>query len=150
MFDYIFLKKVRGVDICFKNSDLRCDQHPACDPGEGTGQIAWDEFDCFEKYKEKGLTPKDATQVCQSVHHNEASVEANLSLGIVMIEAVPCDGNPTCWKKANETMAPDESSCDNDLRTIWVPREIPHCNFGFSFFIQYLRPHYSIKKWHVP
>ena len=106
------------------NRDLICDQHPACDPGEETGKIAWDEFGCFEKYKEKRPTPKDATQVCQSVHHNEESVEEIPSLGIVMIEAVPCDGNPTCWKKANQTLAPDESSCDNDLRTIWVPREI--------------------------
>ena len=105
---------MRGVETCFKEVNL-CDQHPVCDPGEGTGDIAQDEFDCFEKYKEKGLTPKDATYKCQSIHHNEASVEANLSLGIVMIEAVPCDKKPTCWN------AEDESFCDNDWLTIWVP-----------------------------
>ena len=103
-----------GIDTCFKNS-LLCDQHPACDPGEDTGDIAWDEFGCFEKYKEKGLTPKDATQQCQSVYHNKASMEAGLSLGIVMIEAVPCDGIPTCWKET------DESFCDNDWLTFWIP-----------------------------
>ena len=85
---------MRGVETCFKEVNL-CDQHPVCDPGEETGDIAQDEFDCFEKYKEKGLTPKDATYKCQSVHHNEASVEANLSLGIAMIEAVPCDRKAT-------------------------------------------------------
>ena len=76
---------------------------------------------CFEKYKEKEFTPKDATYQCQSVHHNEVTVKANLSLGIVMIEAVPCDGNPTCWKRPGQTLAPDESYCDNDLLTFWVP-----------------------------
>merc|ERR1719507_974955 len=115
-----FVCKVKGVDTCFKNTTL-CDQHPACDPGEGTGAIAQDEFGCFEKYKEKGLTSKDATHQCQSVHHNEASVKANLSLGIVMIEAVRCDGIPTCWKSPDQTLAPDESFCDNDWLTIWVP-----------------------------
>ena len=105
---------MRGVETCFNTINL-CDQHPVCDPGEDTGGIAQDEFGCFEIYKEKGLTPKGATQQCQSVHHNEESVKANLSLAIVMIEAVPCDGNPTCWKNV------DESFCDNDLLTIWIP-----------------------------
>ena len=113
---------MKGVHTCFKNINL-CDQHPVCDPGEKTGEIAKDEFDCFEEYKKGGLTPKDATYQCQSVHHNEASVAANLSLGIVMIEAVPCDGNPTCWKPANQNLAPDESFCDNDLLAKWVPGE---------------------------
>merc|ERR1719507_1709808 len=115
-----FVCKVKGVNTCFKNTTL-CDQHPAGDPGDGTGDIAQDEFGCFEKYKEKGLTSKDATHQCQSVHHNEESVKANLSLGIVMIEAVPCDGIPTCWKRTDQTLAPDESFCDNDWLTIWVP-----------------------------
>ena len=103
-----------GIEKCFKNSNL-CDKHPVCDKGEHTEGVALDESDCFEKYKKKGLIPKDATQRCQSIHHNEVSVAANLSLGIVMIEAVPCDGNPTCWKKADELL------CDNDLLTIWGP-----------------------------
>ena len=113
---------MRGIKTCYKKVNL-CDQHPVCDPGEGTDDIAQDEFGCFEKYKEKGLTSKDATHQCQSVHHNEASVAANLSLGIVMIEAVPCDGNPTCWKPANQDLASDESFCDNDLLTKCVPGE---------------------------
>ena len=85
-FDHTFLK-VKGVDTCFKNTN-RCDQHPVCDNGE-------DEVGCLGEYKEKGLTPKDATHLCQSVYHNEESVKANLSLGIVMIEAVPCDRKAT-------------------------------------------------------
>ena len=125
---------MKGIKTCFKNTILLCDQHPACDPEEDTDGIAWDEFDCFNEYKEKGLTHKDATYRCQSVLHNEVSVKANLSLGIVMIEAVPCDGNPTCWKRpevlvssssksllAKQTLAPDERFCDNDLLTFWVP-----------------------------
>ena len=121
-----------GIDICFKNSNLLCDQHPACDPGEETGKIAWDEFGCFEKYKEKGLTPKDATQPCQSIHRNDASVEAGLPMGIVMIEAMPCDGIPTCWKRTNQTLAPDESFCDNDWLTTWIPGGRPDLNLNGS------------------
>jgi len=115
-----FVCKVKGVDTCFQNIN-RCDQHPVCDPGEGTGDIAQDEFGCFEEYKEKGLTPKDATHQCQSVHHNKASMEAGLSSGIVMIEAVLCDGIPTCWKRPDQTLAPDERFCDNDWFTTWIP-----------------------------
>ena len=123
---------MKGVETCFKNINL-CDQHPVCDPGEKTGEIAQDEFDCFEEYNAKNLTAKDATYQCQSVHHNEASVAANLSLGIVMIEAVPCDGNPTCWKPANQTLAQDESFCDNDLLSIWAPGGRPGFDFSFIF-----------------
>ena len=123
---------MNGVETCFKNSNL-CDQHPVCDPGEETEGIALDEFAqdgirCLEKYKEKGLTPKDATFKCQSIYHNEASVAAKDSLGIVMIEAVPCDGKPTCWKRPDQTLAPDESFCDNDCLTIWVPGGRPDLN----------------------
>ena len=106
--------------MCFKNIN-RCDQHPVCDPGENTNGIAQDEFRCFEIYKEKGLIPKAATFKCQSIAHNEETVAANLSLGIVMIEAVPCDGIPTCWKRANDTLTPDENLCDSELLTFWVP-----------------------------
>ena len=109
---------MRDIETCFNKINL-CDQHPVCDPGEGTEGIAEDEFGCFEEYKEKGFTSKDATYQCQSVHHNEATVKANLSLGIVMIEAVPCDGNPTCWKRPDQTLAPDESYCEIDF--FWVP-----------------------------
>ena len=111
--------QVTNIKTCFKNIN-RCDQHPVCDPGPNTGKIAWDEFECFEKYKEKKLTPKDATFKCQSIDHNEETT-AGLSLGIVMIEAVPCDGIPTCWRQGNETVAPDENFCDNELLTLWVP-----------------------------
>ena len=115
---------MRGVNTCFKNTTL-CDQHAACDQGEDTEDVAQDEFGCFEVYKDKGLTPKDTTYKCQSVHHNEESKKANLSLGIVMIEALRCDGNPTCWKSPDQTLAPDESFCDNDLLTIWIPGRNP-------------------------
>ena len=116
---------MRGVKTCFKNINL-CDQHPVCDPAEETEGTIWDgvaqdEIRCLEKYKENGLTPKEATYKCQSVHHNEESVADKLSLGIVLIEAVPCDGKPSCWKKVNETFAQDESFCDSDFLTIWGP-----------------------------
>ena len=122
--------------MCFKKSNL-CDQHPVCDPEKETDGIAWDEFaqdgiSCLQKYKEKGLIPKDATIPCQSIQHNEASVEANFSSGIVMIEAVPCDGKPTCWKKPNQKLPPDESFCDNDLLNIWVPGKIHQMFISFS------------------
>ena len=123
---------MKGIITCFKNTVLLCDQHPACDPGEDTKGIAWDEFGCLKEYKKKGLAPKDATYQCQSVYHNEESVKANLSLGIVMIEAVPCDGNPTCWKKQEKTLAPDERFCDNKLLTFWVPGGCPYSKIVIS------------------
>ena len=123
---------MRGIEKCFQNINI-CDQHPVCDPGEDTGDIAQDEFGCLGEYKEKGLTSKDATLLCQSVYHNEESVKANLSLGIVMIEAVPCDGNPTCWKRPDQTLAPDESFCDSDLLTIWVPGGNTFSDFACPF-----------------
>ena len=135
---------MKGVQRCLRNT-LLCDQHPACDPGEDTGKIAQDEFGCFEEYKKKGLTAKAGTQPCQSVHHNEESVKANLSLGIVMIEAIPCDGNPSCWRRS------DERFCDNDLLTIWVPGRNPYsiqvlfvqCTMCMPF----LRPPRTPQKW---
>ena len=143
---------MRGVETCFKKSNL-CDQHAVCDPGENTGGIAQDEFDCFAEYKKRGFTPKGATQRCQSVFHNEASVAENLSLGIVMIEAVPCDGNPTCWKRADQTLALDERFCDNDLLTIWVPGRNPYsiqvlfvqCTMCMPF----IRPPRCRQKWQL-
>ena len=99
------------------NSNL-CDQHPVCDPGEDTDGIAQDEFNCLESYKEKKLSTKEATYLCQSIYHNEDSVAANHSLGIVMIKAVPCDGIATCWE------AWDESLCDSDFLTKWIPGTI--------------------------
>ena len=92
--------QLTNIKTCFKNIN-RCDQHPTTN-------------------KEKKLTPKDATFKCQSIDHNEETT-AGLLLGIVMIEAVPCDGIPTCWRQGNETVAPDENFCDNELLTLWVP-----------------------------
>ena len=104
---------MNGTETCFKMINL-CDLHPVCDPVEGEN-IAEDERDCLETYKEKELFPTDATHLCQSVHHNEDSVAANHSLGIVMVKAVPCDGISTCWNES------DESLCDND----WLTKGIP-------------------------
>lgn len=131
--------KVKGVDTCFKISNL-CDQHPVCDPGKDTGDIAQDEFGCLGEHKKKGLTPKDATQLCQSIYHNKASVEAGLSLGIVMIEAVPCDGNPTCWRRPDQTLAPDESFCDNDFITTWIPGGKPDLNLNGNPWLELCPP----------
>ena len=108
---------MRGQEKCFMNSNL-CDQHPVCDPGEDTEGIAYDEFNCLERYKEKKLSTKEATYLCQSIYHNEDSVAANHSLGIVWIKAVPCDGIATCWE------AWDESLCDSDFLTKWIPGTI--------------------------
>ena len=105
---------MNGVATCFKNIN-RCDQHPVCDPGEDTDGVAVDEVDCYDDYLKKGLVLKEATHKCQSIHHNEDTVRENLSLGIVWVWEVPCDGTSTCWKKQ------DESFCDNSLLTIVAP-----------------------------
>ena len=91
---------VKGVKTCF-NSINRCDQHSVCDPGVNTGEIALDEYECFDKYKDKGLTsktPPSSANLPFTIRRHWMQV---FSLGIVMIEAVPCDGIPTCWKGTN-------------------------------------------------
>ena len=108
---------MNGVETCFKNTN-RCDQHPVCDPREDTDGIAEDEADCYDDYLNKGFVPKGATHQCQSVHHNEDTVRANLSLGIVWVWAVPCDQTSTCWKRT------DENFCDNYLLTIVAPGKL--------------------------
>ena len=89
-----------GVDICMKKNN-RCNLFAQCDPVEGS-DTAEDELDCEQEYKKKGLVPEKATFRCQSPHHNEYSVRANLSLGVVWILAVPLDGNPECWRSEDE------------------------------------------------
>ena len=101
--------QVNGAKTCFKMIN-RCDLHPVCDPADGSN-IAEDERDCLDTYN----FPKEATNLCQSVHHNEDSVAANDSLGIVMVKAVPCDGISTCWNESDEIL------CDNDWLTKWIP-----------------------------
>ena len=108
---------MNGVETCFKNIN-RCDQHPVCDPKEDTDVIAEDEVNCFDDYLKKGLVLEGATHQCQSVHHNEDTVKANLSLGIVWVWAVPCDQTSTCWKRT------DENFCDNYLLTIVIPGKL--------------------------
>ena len=108
---------VKGVKTCF-NSINRCDQHSICDQGVNSGEIALDEYECFGKYKDKGLTSKDATFKCQSPLHNKETLDA--------------DGIPTSWKGTNGILAPDQRFCDNELLTIWVPGE-NSLNFFFSW-----------------
>ena len=99
--------KVDGVQTCFKNIN-RCNLHPQCDPVKGSGEdkTAEDELDCNEEYRRKKLFTRHATFRCQSPHHNEASVKANLSTRVVWIKAVPQDGIPECWKGQDEDPTP--------------------------------------------
>ena len=96
---------MNGSETCFKNIN-RCDQHPVCDPREDTDGVAEDEVGCFDDYLKKGLFHPEATLRCQSPHHNEDSVKANLSRGVVWIKAVPQDGVSECWKGVDEEPAP--------------------------------------------
>ena len=73
------------------------------DPEEGW-DIASDELWCDEQYQEKGFFERGANFRCQSLHYNEDSVRANLSLGIVMIHAMKGDGNPQCYRDEDETI----------------------------------------------
>ena len=88
-----------GMSVCYLNTNL-CDLHPVCDNAEDE-----EETFCAEKYKEKGLFKKEATFRCQSPHHNEDSVKANLSRGVVWIKAVPQDGVKECWKDEDEAQS---------------------------------------------
>merc|ERR1719458_558669 len=99
-----FVCKVGGEETCFKKIN-RCDLYAQCDPREGS-DVAEDELDCDEQYKKKGLVPKKANFRCQSLHHNEDSVKANLSRGVVYIRAVLQDNNTECWNEEDEKERP--------------------------------------------
>ena len=92
---------------CFKSVN-RCNLHPQCDPVKGSGddKTSEDELDCYEEYWRKRLISRQATFRCQSPHHNEDSVKANLSRGVVWIKAVPQDGIKECWKDQDEDPTP--------------------------------------------
>ena len=98
--------QVGGVRTCFRNY-LRCDLHPHCDPVDGSNDLtAEDEVGCEGEYRRKKMIPRDANFPCQSPHHNEYSVKANLSRGVVWIKAVPQDGIRECWKGQDEDQSP--------------------------------------------
>ena len=99
-----YFLKVGGVATCFERTN-RCDLYAQCDPTEGF-KVAEDERDCDEEYKKKGLVPKKANFPCQSLHHNEESVKANLSRGVVYIRAVLQDDNTECWNAEDEKERP--------------------------------------------
>ena len=95
-----------GAETCF-NKINKCNFYAQCDPAEGS-DVAKDEADCDEEYKKKGLVPKKGTFRCQSLHHNEDSVKANLSRGVVYIRAVLQDNNTECWNGEDEIKRPTE------------------------------------------
>ena len=99
--------KVDGVRTCFRNIN-RCNLHPQCDPVKGSAdeKTSEDELDCYEEYQRKKLISRQATFRCQSPHHNDESVKANLSRGVVWIKAVPQDGIKECWKDQDEDPTP--------------------------------------------
>ena len=99
--------KVDGAWTCFKSVN-RCNMHPQCDPVKGSGddKTSEDELDCYEEYQRKKLISRQATFRCQSPRHNEDSVKANLSRGVVWIKAVPQDGIKECWKDQDEDPTP--------------------------------------------
>ena len=101
--------KVDGVRTCFKNIN-RCNLHPQCDPVKGSrdDKTSEDELDCYEEYWRKKLFSRQATFRCQSPHHNEDSVKANLSRGVVYIHAVLQDNNTECWNAEDEKERPTE------------------------------------------
>ena len=97
------LLQVAGTKTCFKNVN-RCNLHPQCDPVDNSKEdkTAEDERDCDEEYRKKKFFSRQASYRCQSPHHNEDSVKANLSRGVVWIKAVPQDGIKECWKGVDE------------------------------------------------
>ena len=97
------LFQVVGVKTCFKIVN-RCNLHPQCNPVDNSKEdkTAEDERDCEEEYQKKKFFSRQATLRCPSPHHNEDSVKANLSRGVVWIKAVLNDGNPECWNDEDE------------------------------------------------
>ena len=85
--------------MCYDESDW-CDLHPVCDDAEDED---WNNK-CKHNIKKKAklLKKKKNTFRCQSPQHNEDTVKAGLSRGVVWIKAVPEDGIPECWNNADE------------------------------------------------
>ena len=98
--------KVDGVKTCFKKIN-QCNLYAQCDPVEGS-DVAEDELNCDEEYRKKGLVPRKATFRCQSPHHNEDSVRANISKGVVYIRAVLQDNITECWNGKDEIERPTD------------------------------------------
>ena len=69
--------------------------YPVCEDAEDED---WNQ--CAQRYN----FTKGATFRCQSPHHNEDTVKANLSKGVVWIKAVPQDGIPECWNNTDESV----------------------------------------------
>ena len=94
------MSQVDGVSKCYQKINW-CDLHPVCDNAEDE-----DETKCAENKKYSGRIQKEfkkeATFRCQSLLHNEDTVKANLSRGVVWIKAVPQDGIPECWNNEDE------------------------------------------------
>ena len=95
--------KVDGVRTCFKSIN-RCNLHPQCDPVKRSGddKTSQDELDCDDEYQRKKLISRQATFRCQSPHHNEDSVKANLSRGVVWTRAILNDDKTECWNNEDE------------------------------------------------
>ena len=85
------LQQVNGVRMCYDESNW-CDLHPVCDKAEDED---WNN-------KCKHNVKKEATFRCQSPLHNDETVKAGLSRGVVWIMAVPEDGIPECRNNADE------------------------------------------------
>ena len=80
--------------MCYHQSNW-CNLHPGCDNAEDE-----DEFKCAGIGRHNFA--EGATFRCQSPHHNEDTVNAKLSRGVVWIKAVPQDGIAECWNDADE------------------------------------------------
>ena len=118
------MSQVDGVRMCYHETNW-CNLHPDCDDAEDE-----DEMKCGEKYKEK--FKKGAMFPCQSRLHNDDTVKAKLSRGVVRIKAVAQDGTPECWN--NE----DELPTDRNV-TYGIPGNIQR-----SSYIVYLVPKFFI------
>ena len=107
------MSQVDGVSRCYHETNW-CNLHPDCDNAEDE-----DETKCAESEKYKEEFKKEATFRCQSLHHNEDTVKANLSRGVVWIKAVPQDGIPECWNNEDELPT-------NQYKTYVIPGNILH------------------------
>ena len=104
------------MSMCYHETNW-CNLHPDCDDAEDE-----DEVKCSEKYKEK--FKKGAMFPCQSLLHNDDTVKAKLSRGVVRIKAVAQDGIPECWN--NE----DELPTDRNV-TYGIPGNIQRSSYIF-------------------
>ena len=94
------MSQVDGVSKCYHETNW-CNLHPDCDNAEDEDETKCAESEKYSRRIQEEFK-KGATFRCQSLLHNDETVKANLSRGVLWIKAMRQDGIPECWNNEDE------------------------------------------------